>query len=190
MYIDRTGNVLLACKCIGKTCNLRKYRVQSNEEAYTVTVQSQDKLECQVKLVHDTVECVCDRLEEISTWTIKRDRVRTHARTRILSPGRVEICIGGLSFLFTVTPIDEQDLEPTKSSSGLKSGDVHAIMPGRITSILVRLDEEVSVGTPLIILEAMKMQNEIVSHRAGRVASINVEEGDTVRKDDLLLQIR
>ncbi len=169
---------------------MRKYRVQSNEVAYTATVESQDKQKYQVKLMHDTIECVCDRLEEISTWTVKRDCVRTHARTRILSPNRVDIWIGGLSFLFNVTPIDKQDLEPMKSSSGLKSGDVHAIMPGRITSILVRPDEEVSVGTPLIILEAMKMQNEVVSHRAGRVASINVEEGDTVRKDDLLLQIR
>lgn len=62
-------------------------------------------------------------------------------------------------------------------------------MPGRITSILVKPGEEVSVGTPLVILEAMKMQNEIVSHKAGHVTSIKVQEGDTVKKDDVLLQI-
>ena len=62
-------------------------------------------------------------------------------------------------------------------------------MPGRITSILVKPGEEVSAGTPLVILEAMKMQNEIVSHKAGRVTSIKVQEGDTVKKDDVLLQI-
>jgi len=36
----------------------------------------------------------------------------------------------------------------------------------------------------------MKMQNEIVSHKTGRVTSIKVQEGETVRKDDVLLQIR
>jgi len=42
----------------------------------------------------------------------------------------------------------------------------------------------------LIILEAMKMQNEIVSHKSGRVISVKVREGDTVKKGDLLVQIR
>jgi biotin carboxyl carrier protein len=41
-------------------------------------------------------------------------------------------------------------------------------MPGRVTSIMVKLGDEVSVGTPLLILEAMKMQNEVVSHKSGQ----------------------
>lgn len=82
-----------------------------------------------------------------------------------------------------------QNVEPPRPS-GVKSGDIHAIMPGRITSILVKPGEEVSVGTPLVILEAMKMQNEIVSHKVGRVTSIKVQEGDTVSKDEILIQIR
>jgi len=83
-----------------------------------------------------------------------------------------------------------EDIQPKRSRSGDGSGEIHASMPGRITSILVKPGEEVSVGSPLVILEAMKMQNEVVSHKSGRVASIKVREGDTVRKDDLLVQIR
>jgi len=169
---------------------LRTYRVQSDEKTYDVTVESKNKRECRVEMKDATIECVRNQPEEISTWAVRREDKRFHARARSLGSNRVEVWIGGLPFHFTVTPVGVAYVEPIRPTSGAKSGEVHAIMPGRITSILVKPGEEVSVGTPLVILEAMKMQNEIVSHKAGRVTSIKVREGDTVRKDDVLLQIR
>ena len=168
---------------------MRRYRVQSSEKTYDVTVEPQNKQECRVKVNGETIECVCNRSEEISTWAIRREGTRIHARARSLGSNRVEIWIGGLPFLFTVATVGIEEVEPIRPTFGIKSDEVHAIMPGRITSILVKPGEEVSVGTPLVILEAMKMQNEIVSHKAGRVTSIKVQEGDTVKKDDVLLQI-
>jgi biotin carboxyl carrier protein len=47
----------------------------------------------------------------------------------------------------------------------------------------------VKEGTPLLILEAMKMQNEIGSPIAGKVKSISVHEGATVKKDSILITI-
>lgn len=164
--------------------------MQSGERTYVVTVEAKNKRECRIKVNDETVECVCDRPEKISTWAIKREGTRIRARARSLGSNRVEVWVGGLPFLFTVTPTGIEEVEPVRPAPEMTSGEVHAIMPGRITSILVKLGEEVSVGTPLIILEAMKMQNEIVSHKTGRVALIKVQEGDTVRKDDVLLQIR
>jgi biotin carboxyl carrier protein len=168
---------------------LRTYRVQSNERTYTATIEPKGKRECTVKVNDVTIDCVCDRLEEISTWAIKREGTRIHARARSLGSDKVEVWVGGLPFIFLVTPMRTGEVESTKPTVGAKSGEIHAIMPGRITSILVKPGEEVFVGTPLVILEAMKMQNEIISHKSGRVASIKVQEGDTVRKDDLLIQI-
>jgi pyruvate carboxylase subunit B len=69
------------------------------------------------------------------------------------------------------------------------SGDIRAPMPGRITSILIREGESVDLGTPLLILEAMKMQNELTSPTAGHVKSIHVQEGATVKKDSLLIVV-
>ena len=168
---------------------MRTYRVQSNERTYAATVDLRNKRECRVKVKDETIDCVCGSPEEISIWAIRREGTRIHARARSLGSNKVEIWIGGLPYLFTVTPIGFQNVEPPRPS-GVKSGDIHAIMPGRITSILVKPGEEVSVGTPLVILEAMKMQNEIVSHKVGRVISIKVQEGDTVSKDEILIQIR
>lgn len=62
-------------------------------------------------------------------------------------------------------------------------------MPGRVTSILVKEADYVELGSPLLILEAMKMQNEISSPIAGRIRSIGVREGETVKKDALLMEI-
>jgi len=70
------------------------------------------------------------------------------------------------------------------------SGDqVRAVMPGRVTSVLVREGDSVSEGAPLLILEAMKMQNEITSPTDGKVRTIFVHEGETVKRDTALLLI-
>jgi pyruvate carboxylase subunit B len=68
-------------------------------------------------------------------------------------------------------------------------GQIRALMPGRITSILVKVDENVKEGAALLILEAMKMQNEITSPTSGTVKSIFIREGETVKKDAILVLI-
>jgi biotin carboxyl carrier protein len=63
-------------------------------------------------------------------------------------------------------------------------------MPGKIIDILVEEGSEVKEGEPIIILEAMKMQNEISSHVTGVVNSVNVKKDDSVMKDDVLIEIQ
>lgn len=63
-------------------------------------------------------------------------------------------------------------------------------MPGRVTSILFKPGDSVEVGTPLLILEAMKMQNEITSPVQGKIAAVNVTEGATVKKESLLMVLK
>ena len=67
---------------------------------------------------------------------------------------------------------------------------VDAIIPGTIQSIMVREGDEVSQGTPMMILEAMKMRNEILSPLQGVIKKIYVSEGDMVPKAFLLLEFK
>src|SRR6056297_694090 len=60
-----------------------------------------------------------------------------------------------------------------------------APMPGKIIDILVEEEAEVKEGEPVLILEAMKMQNEITSQSNGKIKKINVKSGDNVNKDDI-----
>lgn len=61
-----------------------------------------------------------------------------------------------------------------------------APMPGRVVRVLLGAGDEVAVGQGVIVVEAMKMQNEIKSPKAGRVVEIRVVEGATVNANQVL----
>ena len=64
-----------------------------------------------------------------------------------------------------------------------------APMPGNINDVKVAAGQSVKRGDVLLILEAMKMENEIMAPRDGVVASVNVSKGATVNTGDLLLSL-
>ncbi|UCF18730.1 MAG: hypothetical protein JSU87_12395 [Gemmatimonadota bacterium] len=65
--------------------------------------------------------------------------------------------------------------------------EVRAPMPGLVIKIEVERDEEVEGGQGLVVIEAMKMENELKATSAGRVADIRVAAGETVDKGQVLL---
>jgi biotin carboxyl carrier protein len=67
--------------------------------------------------------------------------------------------------------------------------EVVAPMPGKIVKILVARRQEVAVGAGLLVIEAMKMQNELRAPRAGRVEEIYVEEGKGVETGAPLVRL-
>lgn len=74
-----------------------------------------------------------------------------------------------------------------KSSKAAKANDLKAPMPGMIREILVQEGEEVSAGSKLLILEAMKMENVLKAASAGRVKSIRVKPSENVEKGHVLI---
>jgi biotin carboxyl carrier protein len=66
---------------------------------------------------------------------------------------------------------------------------IEAIIPGTIQLIMVKEGEKVSAGTPLLILEAMKMRNEVLSPVDGLIKKIHVSVGEMVSKSHLLIEI-
>lgn len=65
--------------------------------------------------------------------------------------------------------------------------DVHAPMPALVVKLEVEVGQYVTPGQGLLILEAMKMENEIKAHFAGCVKSIHVQQGKAVEKGELLM---
>lgn len=66
---------------------------------------------------------------------------------------------------------------------------VKAPMPGTILEVTVQLGESVTRGQVLCILEAMKMENEIVAPKEGTIASVSITKGSTVNAGDPLVSI-
>ena len=66
---------------------------------------------------------------------------------------------------------------------------VMAPLPGNVLQVFVNVNDEVKKGDKLLLYEAMKMENTIVSEKSGRVKSIKVKVGDAVLQDDLLIEL-
>lgn len=64
-----------------------------------------------------------------------------------------------------------------------------APMPGTILDIHVKVGDTVAANQPIMVLEAMKMENEVVAEQAGTIASINVEKGAMVNPGDTLFTL-
>ncbi|MDQ2085780.1 biotin/lipoyl-containing protein [Herbivorax sp. ANBcel31] len=78
---------------------------------------------------------------------------------------------------------------PKKSAGGAGSVKVNAPMPGTILSVKVNPGDSIKKGQVLMVLEAMKMENEIQSPQDGTVASVDVSDGASVNSGDVLLTL-
>ena len=69
------------------------------------------------------------------------------------------------------------------------SGSVTVPMQGTIVKVLVEVGQEVAVGDTVVVLEAMKMENNIAAEKAGTVKEIKVATGDSVGSGDVVVVI-
>jgi len=72
----------------------------------------------------------------------------------------------------------------------ISAGRIDAPMPGKILEILVAKADEVDRGQPILILEAMKMENEIKATGSGTIIDVFVKTGDSVEKNQPLIEIK
>jgi biotin carboxyl carrier protein len=67
--------------------------------------------------------------------------------------------------------------------------EVRAFVPGAVLEVLVEAGQEAERGQPLVVVEAMKMQNALTAAAAGTVGAVDVETGALVEKGDLLVNL-
>jgi biotin carboxyl carrier protein len=89
---------------------------------------------------------------------------------------------------FTAEVVDPRNIS-RRSRTMVGSGrqNVNALMPGKVIRVLVREGDVVESGSGLVVVEAMKMQNEMKASRAGRVVEVRVGDGDTVIAGEALV---
>jgi biotin carboxyl carrier protein len=105
---------------------------------------------------------------------------------------KYEILFNDISYIFTVeTPFSLKRMKVLNSKKGkVEQESVIAPMPGKIIDVLVREGSTIIRGEPLVILEAMKMQNEIQAPVNGKVTMVYVKANTNVMKDDVLVDIK
>jgi len=105
--------------------------------------------------------------------------------------GEYEILMRGKRYTGTVLDERAQLVASRGSSKMVHSGEIsiRAPMPGLIVAIPVQEGQEVKAGQTVVILESMKMQNELKSPRDGIVQRLSVESGQSVEQNKLLVTI-
>jgi len=100
--------------------------------------------------------------------------------------GETHIIIGSERFAAEVR--DPRSLRSRRAAAGAAAGPakILAPMPGKIVRVIAALGDEVEAGQGLVVVEAMKMQNEIKSTKKGKVTKIAVHEASAVNAGDLL----
>ncbi|WP_234572535.1 acetyl-CoA carboxylase biotin carboxyl carrier protein subunit [Rhodohalobacter sp. 614A] len=128
----------------------------------------------------------------------KSGRMLFRTGTKLYKIDNIEVNGHNISFTingsyFEATVKDEQDLLLEKlgfhSGAAASAGSLNAPMPGKILELLITEGVSVEEAQPVLILEAMKMENELKSPTNGVVSKLHVQQGDNVEKNQLLIDI-
>lgn len=130
------------------------------------------------------------------------------ADLREVEPGVYSVLSNGCSFTARITPhpngyfvdvngfrlatqvLDRRNSATRSQASGpAVRQNVVASMPGKVIRVLVAEGQDVQPGQGLIVIEAMKMQNEVKASKPGRVTLVRAKDGETVAAGDVLITI-
>ena len=141
------------------------------------------------------------------SWRVSLDGVALDADAVEIATNTFSILLGGESFEVRVAPMPDGSLTlhtgvveyvaevvDPRAWRGRRHGaleaegrqQIAAPMPGKVVRLLVKAEDTVEVGQGLLVVEAMKMQNEIRSPKSGRVEKLFVKEGQAVNAGEIL----
>jgi biotin carboxyl carrier protein len=99
-----------------------------------------------------------------------------------------KVWLNGVGFDVDIEKVESTRYRP-KSTDKKISGATKSTLPGQIIAILVKQGDRVKKGQPLILLESMKMENELLSPKNGVISKIHVKLGQVVLKAHLLIDV-
>ncbi|TLX76083.1 biotin/lipoyl-binding protein [Labilibacter sediminis] len=152
-----------------------------------VTIQVRDNEIHKINNKKASIEI--DELEN-DEYLIKCDEKSHVGEVVSLKQNECSVMINGNTYHFSI----ETELASRRKAKLSKDGKakvtkVNAPLPGEIVAVLMSEGQEVHKGEPVMILEAMKMQNEILSPVNGTIKALHVKADDTVMKDQIMFEI-
>jgi biotin carboxyl carrier protein len=168
----------------------KRYILRHGEDQFTATLARNRR-------GHLAVQIDDGELSEIDVCFVQNGRALSLRRngkmhlidlTGIDNRGQVEATVAGRAM--TLTVMDElHAMALDAMGDGARSGTVEAEIPGLVLTINVEVGQKVHQGEAILVLEAMKMQNEITAPLPGTVTDILVETSQSVNAGDVLLVI-
>ncbi len=159
---------------------MKKYNVTVNGTTYEVKVETVGCSHCAKPVVQE--------ITPVAEVPKRRIQSRQEIKNNVqMSKETVKAATRSMAEEKLNAKVEEK---PAAAPAGAVTGKpVLAPMPGKIVKVVVNVGDVVSEGDLLLVLEAMKMQNEITAQTAGVVQSINVEAGQNVKVKEQMLVI-
>jgi len=101
----------------------------------------------------------------------------------------VNVVVGTTPFAVTLTDLKRLRGAPKTGAQTDEAAHIVAPMPGKIVRVLVEVGDQIEIGAGIVVVEAMKMQNEMKAPRAGTVVALSAQVGATVNSGDVLAVI-
>jgi len=171
----------MAVKTYQVTLGERVLRVQVRREANAAYVRVDDGEEQPVdwRALHGTLH------------TLQLGPSQTEVLAAVDRDGQVRMAIDGLEYAAEV--VDEARVRLASVAGGRSGGhtrlELKSPMPGLLVSVLCSAGDQIQAGQPLVVLQAMKMENELSLPRGGKVSAVSVEAGQTVEQGQVLVVV-
>jgi len=160
-------------------------------EGTTYTVNLDDR-ENQVEVDVDSRKLLIDMtcLNEGHTYSLLINN-RSYTAVASVQGENREVSINGVSSIVDVEEEEQARLRSQVKSRNRSGGEqIKAPMPGRIVAVHAAVGDVVEAGKSVVVIEAMKMENELRTHSGGTIKEIRVREEETVNKNDILVLIQ
>jgi len=120
--------------------------------------------------------------------------ILTNGRSREIAVDRdgddFKVRLGGATYeMVVLDEVRARTRRPERAAAISGPVQLRAPMPGLVVALKVAVGDEVEKGKPLIVIEAMKMQNELGSPAAGKIEKIHVKPGDSVENSQPLVTV-
>ncbi|MDP4114909.1 MAG: biotin/lipoyl-containing protein [Bacteroidota bacterium] len=145
---------------------MKKFKLKIGENAYDVDIVSVEENSAHV-------------LVNGKEYEVEVDKKLQPTKTPVLVRSKVE----------PSTESDRTLVKTNQPGQPKGTGFIKSPLPGTILSVCVKVGDRVKIGDRLIILEAMKMENNINSDRAGTITAIKVNAKDAVLEGDILIEV-
>lgn len=164
-----------------------RYIVETGRRRHTVEIrEAGDGYEVEIDgVVHAVDSC------RLGTSPVRSLLIggRSYETNTVQDGDRFDVYLSGE--IYPVLVVDEIWARARESATPVVTSgeEISAPIPGSVVGILVAVGDVVTAGLPIVVLEAMKMQNELLARGAGIVSAIRVAVGDTVAQGQSLVII-
>ncbi len=165
----------------------RRITLDGKEYRVTLTPREGERFyELQIQSEGDPASLPVDLLKKAKGWYSLLIRNRSY---EVFVEKAGETCVVSIGSQRYTLQIPDERTARKKSRKGSGDGLVTAVMPGKVVAVLVNPKDHVESGQPVVVLEAMKMENELKSAIRGQVAQIFVKPGDSVEANARLVLV-